>query len=184
MTTRAPAHLSLRELNSLSRAEFAAQLGWVFENSPWVAEEAWDSRPFGTVEALAAALSRAAAAATPERGVALLDAHSEIGVLAAERLSQSSAAASEQRTLGLSRLLPDEQERLSCGQREYRRRFGFPYVVCVRDHDLGSLLCDLERRLEHDRETELRAGLAQVGRIAGLRVRDAISGPPNESETI
>ena len=37
---------SMDDLNRMDRAAFVAALGAVFEDSPWVAEAAWDKRPF------------------------------------------------------------------------------------------------------------------------------------------
>jgi urate oxidase/2-oxo-4-hydroxy-4-carboxy-5-ureidoimidazoline decarboxylase len=183
MSAAVGARLSLSELNELDRAAFSARLGRLFENSDWVAEEAWERRPFASVAALAATLSEVVATASRQRAVELLEAHPELGVATVEALAaRSSAAASEQGSLGLSRLLPEERRRLLDGQREYRERFGFPYVVCVRDHDLGSLLEELARRLGGEREAELRAGLGQATRIAELRLGDAILDPTTESE--
>lgn len=36
--------MTLSELNQLSREAFVAAMGWVFEYSPWIAEQAWAAR--------------------------------------------------------------------------------------------------------------------------------------------
>ena len=42
-----------RRLNAAGSGRLlCAALGWIFEDSPWVAERAWDARPFANVEAL------------------------------------------------------------------------------------------------------------------------------------
>ena len=51
--------MTMEQVNGLPRAKFVEQLGWIFEHSPWVAERAWDSRPFGSLEALHAAMTAA-----------------------------------------------------------------------------------------------------------------------------
>ncbi|MFX8660865.1 2-oxo-4-hydroxy-4-carboxy-5-ureidoimidazoline decarboxylase, partial [Acinetobacter baumannii] len=43
---------SLADLNRTDRADFTAALGGIFEHSPWIAEAAWDARPFADVAAL------------------------------------------------------------------------------------------------------------------------------------
>ena len=48
--------MTFDELNSKDRNGFVGAIGWVFEGSPWVAERAWDKRPFATLDALHDAL--------------------------------------------------------------------------------------------------------------------------------
>ena len=43
------------DLNVLNREEFVAALGWLFEDSPWVAERTWSARPFPTMADLSTA---------------------------------------------------------------------------------------------------------------------------------
>jgi len=50
--------MTIDEINSLSREQFAANLGWVFEHSPWVAERAWEARPFSGLTHLHAAMKQ------------------------------------------------------------------------------------------------------------------------------
>ena len=46
----------------------------------------------------------------------------------------------EQASAGLDRLSPDEYEHFTRTNTAYRERFGFPFVVCVREHDKASIL--------------------------------------------
>ena len=55
--------MTIDELNSKDRSGFVGAIGWVFEGSPWVAERAWDKRPFTTLDALHDALSSVVASA-------------------------------------------------------------------------------------------------------------------------
>ena len=48
--------LSLDTLNAASRADFTRLLDGTYEHSPWIAERAWDARPFATLAALKQAL--------------------------------------------------------------------------------------------------------------------------------
>jgi nucleotide-binding universal stress UspA family protein len=55
----------------MDRDEFVAEFGGVFEESPWIAREAWEQRPFGSVDALHAAMVAVVRAAPRERRLAL-----------------------------------------------------------------------------------------------------------------
>ncbi|MDQ5980490.1 MAG: 2-oxo-4-hydroxy-4-carboxy-5-ureidoimidazoline decarboxylase [Verrucomicrobiota bacterium] len=75
---------SLTELNQSECAAFVAALGYLFEHSPWVAEETWPQRPFASADALHAALCATMRAAPRERQLALICVHPDL----AGRLAQ------------------------------------------------------------------------------------------------
>ena len=56
----------------------------------------------------------------------------------------------------------------------YQEKFGFPFIVAVRDHDKPSILEAIEHRLANTRDNELDAACAQVERIALLRLKDML----------
>ncbi len=43
-------------VNAMDWARFIEKFGGIFEKSPWVAERAWDSRPFASLDAMHAAM--------------------------------------------------------------------------------------------------------------------------------
>ncbi len=47
---------SLAEVDAWDVETFVARLGGVFESSPWIAKQAWASRPFLTFDALHSAM--------------------------------------------------------------------------------------------------------------------------------
>ena len=56
----------------------------------------------------------------------------------------------------------------------YRSRFGFPFIIAVKGLSKAEILAAFERRLSNDRDTELATALAQVERIALLRLKDLL----------
>jgi 2-oxo-4-hydroxy-4-carboxy-5-ureidoimidazoline decarboxylase len=159
------------EFDRLSRAEFVEALGGIFEHSPWVAEAVVDARPFGTIEALHAAMVAAVMAAPAERQLALLQAHPELAGKLARDGGLSEASAGEQASLGLDRLEADEIARFDAANARYRERFGFPFIVAVKaQRDRRAILDLLETRAGHDRPTEIATALAEVAKIARFRL--------------
>jgi 2-oxo-4-hydroxy-4-carboxy-5-ureidoimidazoline decarboxylase len=163
--------MTLPELNTCDRDRFVATLGWVFEDSPWVAERVWARRPFSDVGQLHAAMTAVVAAAASEQQLALLRAHPDLG----SRLRMSDASAGEQAGAGLDRLTPEVFTTLQRQTAEYKRRFGFPFLLAVRGCTTADLLEALERRLPHTIEMEWAEALQQVARIAGFRLHDILA---------
>ena len=162
--------MTLAELNALDRARFVALLGGVFEHSPWVAEAAWDRRPFASLDALHAAMNSVVSAATPERQLALIRAHPELAGKAAVRGELTADSTREQSGAGLTACTPEEFARLQALNREYNTRFGFPFIIAVGGLDRAAIIARFAQRVANDRDAELGEALAQIARIARLRL--------------
>ena len=153
-----------------------AELGTLFEHSPWVAEAAWRRQPFRTVAELEAALETAMRNAPRERQLELLRAHPELAGREARERTLTRESTHEQASAGLDRLSADELEALRRLNRSYRERFGFPLIVCVREHTKDSIIAWGDARLANSREHELEVALGEVAKIARLRLADLLGG--------
>jgi OHCU decarboxylase len=159
-------------IDAPSKADFIARFGHIFEHSPWVVERAWERRPFADVEALHAAFMAVVDEAGEHAQLKLIEAHPEL----AARVALTEASAAEQQGAGLRDLTPAEFERFSELNAQYRRKFGFPFVICVRLQTKLSILANFERRLEHDEVTERGEAITEIGKIAMLRLHDLMEG--------
>ena len=168
--------LALEALNRMDRVEFARVLGAVFENSPWVAERAWRSRPFAGVAALHAAMTGVVSRAPRAEQIAFLRAHPDLAGQAARAGTMTADSVAEQATAGLDRLSDEEYERFARLNREYRETFGFPFIIAVRRHDKAGILAAFERRLAHGLDEEVDAALAQVFDITRMRLERLVTG--------
>jgi 2-oxo-4-hydroxy-4-carboxy-5-ureidoimidazoline decarboxylase len=166
--------LSLSQLNAMDQSAYVSQVGWVYEHSPWVAEGAWEDRPFSTLDDLCTAMERAVHSATPQQQLALTQAHPDL----AGRLSVASeltpASRSEQAGAGLHQLTIAETEILAHNNALYREKFGFPFVLCVRLNNAGAILESFSERLENTRAKEIGVALAEISKIARLRLADVL----------
>jgi len=160
--------MTLQEINTLTREDFVKALGWVFEDSPWVAEAAWSLRPFKSRGELHGAMRQQVEDSTPERQLALLRAHPDLG----NRVRMSEASSREQAGAGLNQLTPEEQDSLLALNREYRERFGFPFLIAVKGSGNRDIIEALRWRIGATPENELRGALEQVYRIAWFRLED------------
>jgi 2-oxo-4-hydroxy-4-carboxy-5-ureidoimidazoline decarboxylase len=166
--------LTLAELGGLDERRFVGALGSLFEYSPWVAEAAWRRRPFASVAGLHAALEAAMREAPQERQLELIRAHPELAGGEADELALTRESSDEQASVGLDRLTADELEALRRLNRSYRQRFGFPLIVCVREHTKESIIAWGTARLEHSPEQEIEIALGEIAKIARLRLADLL----------
>ena len=153
---------------------FVDRYGSLFEHSPWVAERAWAKRPFADREDLLAKLEQAMYEAPREQQLALIRAHPDLAGRAAVEGTLTPDSTREQASAGLDRLTPDEYAALTSTNEAYRKRFGFPLVVCVRRHTKESILRVAGERLGNGEDEEIRVALEEIAKIARLRLEDAL----------
>lgn len=168
--------MTLDEVNALDDAAFVAALGGVFEHSPWVAQRALAARPFATVDALQQAMVGAMRQASDDQKLALLRAHPELAGRAMARRQLTAGSTAEQAGAGLDCCSPEEFARLQDLNSRYNERFGFPFILAVKDWDRPGIIGEFARRLAHDRASEFAECLSQVERIASLRLAAMIRG--------
>lgn len=165
------ARTPLATLNGLDRSGFTRVLGETFEHSPWVAERAWARRPFGSVDALHAAMVETVRAASAEERLALIRAHPELAGREAAAGALTADSTSEQGRLGFTALSRAELDRVARVNRAYREKFGFPCIVALRLHATReSVIAEMERRVGGERDAEIEAALGQIGYITRGRL--------------
>lgn len=159
--------------SEMDRESFTSAFGGIFEHSPWIAEaaHALELGPtHDTAQGVHQALCRVFRTASPEQRLAVLTAHPDLAgkLAAAKQLTAESTA--EQASVGLDLLGDDERAMLTQLNADYTAKFGFPFIIAVRDNTKASIIEAMHRRLTSDRETEFAEACRQVERIAELRL--------------
>jgi 2-oxo-4-hydroxy-4-carboxy-5-ureidoimidazoline decarboxylase len=147
----------------------------VFEESPWIAREAWEERPFGSVDALHAAMVWVVEHSPRDARLELIRAHPELAGRAAVAGAVTPESTREQAAAGLDRLTPLQYERLTTLTAAYRERFGFPFVICAREHTADSIIDAVATRLESTPEEEEQTALSEIAKIARLRLDELVA---------
>ncbi|AJE48626.1 allantoinase PuuE [Celeribacter indicus] len=161
--------------SQMSRDDYVRAFGGIFEHSPWVAERAWELELGPAHDSWIgthSALCRAFRAAPEADRRAVLEAHPDLaGKLAqARRLTAESAA--EQASAGLDALTDEERATFERLNAEYTGKFGFPFIIAVKDNTKATILDAFHARLENAPEEEFRTACRQVERIAWHRLKD------------
>jgi 2-oxo-4-hydroxy-4-carboxy-5-ureidoimidazoline decarboxylase len=172
----AEVQLSIPDLNAANREAFAQALGFVFERSPWIAQQTWALRPFRDREHLYHALCDVVARADVDAKLALIRAHPDLAGKAAIAGQLTTESTREQASAGLDTLSAEQFAEFTRLNTAYRERFAFPFIICVREHTRQGILRQFETRLEHDRTVEVETALAEIAKIARLRLFDGVAG--------
>jgi OHCU decarboxylase len=167
--------MNLAQVNALDLEQFVAHFGGVFENSPWVARQAWQRRPFASRSALFLCMSEAVRDAPEDRQLALIRAHPELAGREAVRGGLTPDSTSEQARLGFLNLDRSHFEQMNELNRTYRQRFGIPCIVALKLHaSRASVMAEMQRRLGNTMQAEIAAALEQINHIARGRLEKIV----------
>ena len=161
---------TIAELNEFDKKSFVQVLGGVYEESPWVAERAYAGQPFESVSDVATALEAVVRDASHDQKLGLLRAHPDLG----EQTEMTDASEAEQASAGLDQLRPELYSAFQRLNEQYRDRFGFPFIMAVKNESPEAIRAAMEQRVTHSEQEEFETALSEVHKIARLRLDDII----------
>lgn len=170
-------HVRRERPSRMDRDTFVTRYGGIFEHSPWIAEAAHDLElgpAHDCAVGLHNALARAFRSADERKRQDVLKAHPDLAGKLAQAKRLTADSASEQASAGLDMLTDAERARFSTLNTAYVSKFGFPFIIAVRDHSKASILEAFENRLNADHAIEFAEACTQVERIALHRLRDVL----------
>ena len=165
---------TITHVNDMERMAFVEHFGAVFEHSPWVAERAWERRPFRDRDALHAAMAACVREADTADQLAIIRAHPDLVGRAAREGRLGTASASEQAGAGLDQLDAAQVAWFREHNHAYQERFGFPFIICVRANRRQAIVAGFETRLQHSAEEEKATALVEIDKIAAFRLADLV----------
>ncbi|MDX2242755.1 MAG: 2-oxo-4-hydroxy-4-carboxy-5-ureidoimidazoline decarboxylase [Leptolyngbyaceae cyanobacterium bins.302] len=162
---------AIAELNQMSQDAFVAALGAVFEDTPTIAYAAWGNRPFSDLASLHQTMVKVVQEMPADEQLRLICAHPDLG----SKAKMADASVREQAGVGLDQLSPTEFEQFHTLNQQYRERFGFPFIIAVKNHTKSSILTAFAQRLQHDSATERQQALTEIIQIARFRLESLVN---------
>lgn len=157
----------------MTRDEFVAAFGGVYEYSAWIAGAVWDrglDSRHDTAAALAAEMRDVVELAGREPQRALLRAHPDLAGKLAVAGKLTGESGSEQSSAGLDQCTEDEFAEFQRLNEAYGARFGFPFILAVSGYRRVEILENFRARVDNDSDAEFEEALHQVHRIAAIRL--------------
>jgi 2-oxo-4-hydroxy-4-carboxy-5-ureidoimidazoline decarboxylase len=168
------AKYTIQDVNQMEESTFVSVFGAVYEHSPWVAEAAWQYRPFASLDTLHAGMDKVVEGAGQTRKLTLIKAHPELAGRFARSGQLTAESHSEQAKAGLTSLPGNLTKRMLELNNRYQAKFGFPFIICARLNNVATILRAMEDRLSNASETEFETALREISKIARLRLADII----------
>ncbi|PZR01117.1 MAG: polysaccharide deacetylase [Cereibacter sphaeroides] len=170
-------HMRRERPSQMGRAAFVARFGGVFEHSPWIAERAFDLElgpAHDSAIGLHNALARMFRSASEAERLGVLTAHPDLAGKLAQAKRLTAESTNEQASAGLDALTDAERAEFQRLNAEYVAKFGFPFIIAVRDNTKASILQAFHSRIANTLATEFATACAQVERIAQIRLKDML----------
>ncbi|MGC4026790.1 MAG: allantoinase PuuE [Mesorhizobium sp.] len=161
----------------MKKDEFVSAFGGIFEHSRWIAERAFDLElgpAMDSAGGLHNALCRVFRSASEQERLGVLTAHPDLAGKLAQAKRLTSESTSEQASAGLNALTDAERQTFTRLNEQYVAKFGFPFIIAVRDNTKASILEAFDKRLANSRDEEFATACKQVERIAWYRLKDLL----------
>ena len=155
----------------MSASSFVAKFGGIYEHSSWVAERAEPHLEESlAVDDVARVMADCVDNASTERQLELIRAHPDLAGKAQVAGELTAESTTEQASAGLEQCTQDEYEQFQSLNDRYKQKFGFPFVMAVRNSSRQQILQVFERRLQNEYDDEFEAALVEIHKIARLRL--------------
>ncbi|MEL6442416.1 MAG: 2-oxo-4-hydroxy-4-carboxy-5-ureidoimidazoline decarboxylase [Cyanobacteria bacterium J06621_8] len=154
----------------MSQEEFTLSLGEIWEETPEIAQQAWHKKPFTNLDSLYQSMVDIVNDMSSKKQLALIKAHPDLGA----KTKMAEASVQEQAGVGLDRLSESEYQRFQTLNQAYKNKFGFPFIIAVKNHTKESILQEFETRLKNDTQQEKQQALVEISKIARLRLESLV----------
>ena len=161
---------SIDKVNKLSKSEFISIFGNVFEKTVWIAEKAYYLKPFKNTKELIFNLIKIFENSQKESHLKILNAHPELVV--GKKLTSDSKK--EQNNASLDQCLSEEFKEFKELNEEYKKKFGFPFIIAVKGKDRKEILKNFRERVKNNLDLEFLEAKEQVKKIATFRLDDIV----------
>ena len=105
-----------------------------------------------------------------DRRLALIRAHPDLAGRAAVAGELTEESSEEQSSAGIDQCTPAEFARFQDLNERYKQKFEFPFVMAVRNSNRQAILSAFEERLQNSEEAEFARAIAEIHKIARLRL--------------
>ena len=162
---------SIAKVNLLSENDFVDIFGNVFEKTNWIANKAFNLKPYKDFNELISALITIYELGSKEDFLKIFNAHPELAV--EKKLTEDSRM--EQKGANLNRCNNEEFSEFQNLNYDYKKKFGFPFIIAVKGRNKNEILTNFRKRIKNEINFEFKEAKNQVKQIATFRLKEIIN---------
>ena len=153
-------------LNNLNQGKFISLFGVIFEKTQWIAEKLFELKPFKNKDDLINKMIEIYEASSNDEILDILRSHPKLAV--EKKLTEHSNQ--EQSRANLKNCTQKEFNEFKKLNYEYEKKFGFPFIMAVKDKDKIDILNNFRQRINNNIQLEFEESKKQVKKIAIFRL--------------
>jgi len=162
---------SIAKVNLLSENDFVDIFGNVFEKTNWIANKAFNLKPYKDFNELISTLIKIYENSSKEDCLKIFNTHPELAV--EKKLTEDSRK--EQKNANLNRCNNEEFSEFQNLNYDYKKKFGFPFIIAVKGKNKNEILISFRKRIKNEINLEFEEAKNQVKRIATFRLNEVIN---------
>ena len=162
---------SIEEVNQLSENEFIGTFGNVFEKTNWIANKAFNLKPYKDFDEFISTIIKIYENSSREDCLKIFNAHPELAV--EKKLTKDSQR--EQKDVNLNHCNNEEFNEFKNLNYEYKKKFGFPFIIAVKGKSKSEILIIFRKRIKNELNLEFEEAKNQVKKIANFRLKEIIN---------
>ena len=162
---------SIEKINQLSENEFIGTFGNIFEKTNWIANRAFNSKPYRNFNEFISTIIKIYENSSKEDCIKIFNAHPELAV--EKKLTEDSHK--EQKGANLNRCNDEEFNEFKDLNYEYKKKFGFPFIIAVKGKNKSEILINFRKRINNEIDLEFEEAKNQVKKIATFRLKEIIN---------
>lgn len=163
------------EINALTAVDFQQLFQNVIESWPEAAAQIVSERPFVDLADLLRRFDVYLDTIDDDIKRRILCLHPDLAGRLLDEKRLTAESANEQASAGLDQLTAQQKSILINANVKYTKKFGFPFVICVRENNkIERILEGFDSRENNDQSIELNVGIGEVKKICAIRIKDIV----------
>jgi len=159
----------LNKINELSKTEFTEVFGNIFENASWIAERLYEQKPFKNFKDMSKKMISIFEGSNNQNKLKIIISHPDL----ADQTKIASLTADsnkEQNNAELDLCTKEEFSEFKNLNLKYKSKFGFPFIIAVKEKNKSEILVNFKKRILYDKPTEFNEAIMQIKKIANFRL--------------
>ena len=162
---------SIAKVNLLLENDFIDIFGNVFEKTNWIANKAFNLKPYKNFNELMSTLIKIYENSSKEDCLKIFNRHPELAI--EKKLTEDSRK--EQKNANLNRCNNEEFSEFQNLNYDYKKKFGFPFIIAVKGKNKNEILTSFRKRIKNEINLEFEEAKNQVKQIAIFRLNEVIN---------
>lgn len=164
----------IQDINQMSEATYVEAFSPLFNDSVWIVEESSKKRPFVGFEDMLQNILNIVKETDKSTQVKLITAHPDLACKSMRAEGIAATSQSEQTKSGLNECTEEEALRLQALNKQYKEKFGIPFMLAVKGYNKQDIFIEMEERMNNDPDTEFKIAMQQYYKVRILRLLDLV----------